>query len=247
MSRCSSWGLLVLISLVLLLGLATQDDRSGRAKQSQDWELCIDESLVNIERRIRACTSIIETPKTARRLARAYCSRANAYKYNGQPDRAIPDYDEAVRVEPNVADQYLCRGNGYIARGEYDHAISDYSHAIRIEPSYANSYAARALAYYEKRDFDRAIADLTEAATFLPWQNMTARKMEAGFQFESAIAERELAVYCGELHRNQVVNSTETRISTIPSSHATGRDPYVVALYAIWILARVHSQGRNRG
>ena len=69
------------------------------------------------------------------------------------------------------------------------------------------------------------IGDVDTKSTFLPWQNMAARRMEAGFQFESAIAERELAVWCGELHRNQVVNSTETRISTIPSSHATGRDP----------------------
>ena len=55
------------------------------------------------------------------------------------------------------------------------------------------------------------IGDVDTKSTFLPWQNMAARKMEAGFQFESAIAERELPVWCGELHRNQVVNSTETR------------------------------------
>ena len=47
------------------------------------------------------------------------------------------------------------------------------------------------------------IGDVDTKSTFLPWQNMAARKMEAGFQFESAIAERELAVWCGELHRNQ--------------------------------------------
>ena len=43
------------------------------------------------------------------------------------------------------------------------------------------------------------IGDVDTKSTFLPWQNMAARKMEAGFQFESAIAERELAVWCGEL------------------------------------------------
>ena len=48
------------------------------------------------------------------------------------------------------------------------------------------------------------IGDVDTKSTFL-WQNMAATKMEAGFQFESAIAERELAVWCGELHRNQVV------------------------------------------
>ena len=41
------------------------------------------------------------------------------------------------------------------------------------------------------------IGDVDTKSTFLPWQNMAARKMEAGFQFESAIAERELAVCWG--------------------------------------------------
>ena len=52
------------------------------------------------------------------------------------------------------------------------------------------------------------IGDVDTKSTFLPWQNMAARKMEAGFQFESAIAERELAVWCGELHRNQDLDHT---------------------------------------
>jgi hypothetical protein len=39
------------------------------------------------------------------------------------------------------------------------------------------------------------IGDVDTKSTFLPWQSMAARKMEAGFQFESAIAERELAVW----------------------------------------------------
>ena len=36
------------------------------------------------------------------------------------------------------------------------------------------------------------IGDVDTKFTFLPWQNMAARKMEPGFQFESAIAESNL-------------------------------------------------------
>jgi tetratricopeptide (TPR) repeat protein len=133
-------------------------------QQPQDWELCIDESLVHLERRLRACTAIIETPgETARRLARAYCSRGGAYVHNGEANRAVADFDEAVRYEPDAADQYLCRGNGYSAAGDYDRAVSDYSQAIRIAPHYGPPYANRGDAYYDKRDFDRAIADYDQA------------------------------------------------------------------------------------
>jgi lipoprotein NlpI len=141
----------------------------AKSQPSQDWALCIDQSLVNIERRIKACTAVIETPaETPRRLARAYCSRGGAYEHNGQTDRAIADYDQAVHYEPDVADQYLCRGNGYSARGEHDRAISDYSEAIRIAPNYGPAYSNRGLAYYLKWDFDRAIADYDEAIRLEP-------------------------------------------------------------------------------
>jgi tetratricopeptide (TPR) repeat protein len=139
------------------------------SQQSQDWKLCIDESGINIERRIMACNAIIETPgATPRRLAKAYCARGSAYEHNRQIDRAIADYDQAVHYEPDVADQYLCRGNGYSARGEQDRAIGDYSQAIRIDPNYAPPYSNRGLAYYLKGDFDRAIADYDEAIRLEP-------------------------------------------------------------------------------
>ena len=192
------WVLLALVSLVSLLGLAARDDRSGRSRQSQDWEVCIDESFVNIERRIEACTSIIETKgETARRLARAYCSRAGVYDYNGQPDRAIADYDEGVKVEPDVADQYLCRGNGYSARGEHDRAISDYSRAIGLEPNYGNPYNNRGLAYYAKRDFDRAIADFDAAIRREPKPDRYDNRGEAyraKGDLDRAIAEYDRAI-----------------------------------------------------
>src|SRR6516225_10254849 len=69
------------------------------------------------------------------------------------------------------------------------------------------------------------IGDVDTKSTFLPWQNMAARKMEAGFQFESAIAERELAVWCGELHQlHDPLHSHP--FSTLPCCPKPGSRPY---------------------
>ena len=56
------------------------------------------------------------------------------------------------------------------------------------------------------------IGDVDTKSTFLPWQDMAARKMEAGFQFESAIAERELAVWC---HQATPLDATNGQIDLI--------------------------------
>jgi tetratricopeptide (TPR) repeat protein len=138
-------------------------------QQSQVWKACLDESLRDIEGKISACTAIVETPgATPRQLAKAFCARGGAYEHNGQIDRAVADYDQAVHYEPEAADQYLCRGNGYSARRDHDRAIADYSQAIRIAPNYGPPYSNRGLAYYLKREFDRAIADYDQAIRLEP-------------------------------------------------------------------------------
>jgi lipoprotein NlpI len=102
-------------------------------------------------------------------LAAAYNNRGIAYGAKGDQDRAIQDYNEAIRLNPNDAVAYNNRGNAYRRdKGDSDHAIQDYDEAIRLNPNYADAYYNRGLAYGAKGDQDRAIQDLNEAIRLNP-------------------------------------------------------------------------------
>ena len=68
-----------------------------------------------------------------------------------QPDAAIADCNEALRLDPKLADAYLCRGMSYFAKimanteellkhpeRWIDPAIADVKEALRLDPNNPN-------------------------------------------------------------------------------------------------------------
>ena len=85
------------------------------------------------------------------------------------PDKAIKDYTDAIRQEPDVAEYYFKRGIAYAyCIGEYDIGITDFNEAIRLDPKVALYYIGRGAVYYNKKDFDRALADFNQAIRLDP-------------------------------------------------------------------------------
>ena len=54
---------------------------------------------------------------------------------NGSYDRAIADYTQAIRLNPNIRDVFYNRAYAYTAKHDYDKAIADYAEAIRRAPA----------------------------------------------------------------------------------------------------------------
>ena len=75
-------------------------------------------------------------------------------------DRALVDYDQAIKLNPKSDIAYLNRGIAYKAKGDLDRAITDYDQAIIHNPKSFVAYTLRALAYTAKGDPDRAAADM---------------------------------------------------------------------------------------
>ena len=90
------------------------------------------------------------------------------YKDRGEYDRAIADYNDAIRLDPKYAFAYNGRGNAYNGKGEYDRAIADYSEAIQLDPNDRLPYNNRGNAYKDTGEFDRAIADYNDAIRLDP-------------------------------------------------------------------------------
>jgi lipoprotein NlpI len=119
--------------------------------------------------RIMACTAVIEARElTDEKRAAAYDHRGNWYNMDNDRDRAIADYTDAIRINPNYAAAYRDRAFVFLSKQENDVALVDLDTAIRIDPKDANAYAGRADAYSAKGDYDHAIADATEAIQIDP-------------------------------------------------------------------------------
>ena len=76
---------------------------------------------------------------------------ASAYDVKGEHDKAIADYGEAIRLDPEDTYGYIGRAAVYQGIAEYDKAIADYSEAIRIDPDDSDAYHDRGQGLRGKR------------------------------------------------------------------------------------------------
>jgi tetratricopeptide (TPR) repeat protein len=128
---------------------------------------CTGQPGVAWEQQIKSCTALIEKSQGIDR-ALAHKNRGNAYLAQQDHDRALADYNEAVRLDPNFAAAYNNRGRVYLDRGDLDRAMAEFNEANRVDPKYALSYGGRIEVYVEKGDLDGAIAEASKALAMDP-------------------------------------------------------------------------------
>ena len=91
---------------------------------------------------IAICGALIDNEKTLRAdRVKALIARAGAYDRKDQIDRAIGDYDTALRLDPTLADIFNIRGELWRRKGDRPRALADFAAAIKLNPEHA---AARA-------------------------------------------------------------------------------------------------------
>ena len=107
-------------------------------------------------------------------------------------DKALSEYDEAIRLDPKNGMAYCGRGAASTGKGEFDKAIASFDEAIRLDPKIANlpfykryravaeslrpnpqnskfaEEAQRGLDAFERADYDQAIVALDEAIRLDP-------------------------------------------------------------------------------
>lgn len=70
----------------------------------------------------------------------------NAAYSAGSFDKAIANFNEAIRTHPDDASAFNSRGNAYAHKGNLFRAIADYNEAIRLKPNYALAFCNRGIA-----------------------------------------------------------------------------------------------------
>ncbi len=158
--------ILVLVALVALLGAA-------HAQWNDNAEDCylatLPETDITPDLAIHYCSKAIESGELSNEnLAETFNNRGRLYDDTGDYGRAISDYDEAIRLEPDNAHAFNNRGVSYRNWGDDDRAIGDYDEAIRLKPDYGPFFSNRGWAYLYKGDYERAIADYDMAIFLKP-------------------------------------------------------------------------------
>ncbi|QDL11815.1 hypothetical protein DP114_31470 [Brasilonema sennae CENA114] len=110
-----------------------------------------------------------------------YFYRGTSYFYKKDYDRAIADYNQAIKLDPNDAQAYNNRGISYFYKKDNNRAIADYNQAIKLDPNYAEAYNNRGNSYGNKKDDDRAIADYNQAIKLDP--NLAQAYYNRGYSY----------------------------------------------------------------
>jgi eukaryotic-like serine/threonine-protein kinase len=104
------------------------------------------------------------TPDAATYAARGWC-----YLVAGAPRLAVPDFDEAVRLAPEVGDAYAGRGYARALLGDHEQAVADADKALKCGPESSR------LCYNVARIYAQAVGRLDRRAAYLSATDAVAR------------------------------------------------------------------------
>lgn len=135
----------------------------------------------------------------------AYARSGWQYIERGKYQRAIEDFDRAVKLNPANAVIYYNRSLAYGGLGQYHLAIRDLDAALRLNPNYPDAYYGRGYLYEKLGQNEQSIADFDQAVRI----NLTKRSAVAkvylsrGYsyyklgQYEQAIRDYDQAIESG--------------------------------------------------
>jgi tetratricopeptide (TPR) repeat protein len=108
-------------------------------------------------------------------LAIAYAKHANFYNNMGNAyfilldfSNALPNYSEAIKLDPSFVSAYCNRGGTYHLQGQLGLAISDFDKAVELDPKFSGAWCGRGGAAADQENYGQAIADLTKAIQLDP-------------------------------------------------------------------------------
>ena len=153
--------ILSLIAVVLFVSSLDSPAQAGMAEDCEqfgDWNL-----------NISGCTAMIHSGQySGRNLAAAYEGRGFGYRMLGEYRRAIKDYDQALRLDPDDGDAYLGRAIAYWHFEEWRRVIEDYGQVLRLDPGNASAYHDRGRAYANLSEHAQAIENYDQVLRIDP-------------------------------------------------------------------------------
>ena len=127
------------------------------------------------EKAIKLASGMLEQEGRLHEKAHLFQLRATVYGAGGQCEKAVADFTEAIRLDPNNPALYAGRGLAYDGMREYEKAIANFTVAIRLAsqnapfgPTIPCATLIEPWPIRGKGDCDKAVADCTEAIRLNP-------------------------------------------------------------------------------
>jgi type II secretory pathway predicted ATPase ExeA/tetratricopeptide (TPR) repeat protein len=132
------------------------------------------------------------------KLALQHSQDGEALSKNGDYEKAIQEFNEAIRLNPGLASAHYNRGEIYFQRGDYQQAIRDFTRTIGLAPNYTFAYYSRGVANERTGEIEEAILDFTHTVrlkpSYAPAYNNRARALYSLGHLREALRDSELAI-----------------------------------------------------
>jgi tetratricopeptide (TPR) repeat protein len=112
--------------------------------------------------------SWIKTTLTFDRSWRMPFNRAIAASEQGDWDKAIAEYGEAIRVNPHSSEAFFHRAINYGRKRDWPNAIADCTEVVRINPRHLRAWHWRGILFRIVKDYAKALADFDRALELKP-------------------------------------------------------------------------------
>src|SRR5438067_10105828 len=102
------------------------------------------------------------------RTAAALVNRGHAYMSQGDIDKAIDDFNQALNISPAFALAYFSRGTVWAIKKNLRLALMDYDKLLRIDAKFVAGFLGRGAVRIDMNDVDGAFADFNRALIIDP-------------------------------------------------------------------------------
>jgi Flp pilus assembly protein TadD len=138
---------------------------------------------------ILAYSSVLESVK---RRALPFVARGNAYLADGKPRQALADYQQALRLKPDMPEVIALKGEALSMMKRYREALEAFNTALAVRPKDAEALSGRAVVRMALGRIDEANGDWRRQLELVAPERPAARACVALRMAEYAIALPEL-------------------------------------------------------
>ena len=97
-----------------------------------------------------------------------YNHRGMAYFAMGNYQRALKDFANSIKYDPESDQGYANRGLCYRLMNKHDRALKDFAQAIKLNPGRPDNFFGRAQAHHDLRQYSQARLDCEKALSIDP-------------------------------------------------------------------------------